>query len=168
MSSATTADRVPTAPADASPGPGARRRAETWVATAGLVLSTVLLGGFTVVMNQVDETAFYATLHPEMQGIGLDLTTAAVPGGAFEAARTLAAWFGLTLMVVLALGTTGIFAAGRRRGRRAAVWIFAATGLACLVGSQMILYPVAFLFFLSAGMSALRTSPRRPSHGSTR
>lgn len=167
MSSATTADRVPAAPADALV-PGTRRRAETWVATAGLVLSTVLLGGFTVVMNRVDETAFYARLHPEMQGIGLDLTAAAVPGGAFEAARTLAAWFGLTLMVVLALGATGIFAAGRRRGRRAATWIFTVTGLVCLLGSQLILYPVAFLFFLSAGMTALRTSPRRPSHGSTR
>ena len=35
------------------------------------------------------------------------------------------------------------------------VWALAA-GLACLLGSQLILFPVAFVFFVAAGLFALR------------
>ncbi|MBA4866745.1 hypothetical protein H1V43_36720 [Streptomyces sp. PSKA54] len=155
--------------APAPAGVTLRRTAEVWVAGAGLVLSTLFLGAFTLVMNRLDEAEFSATLYPEMQRIGLDLTAGgAVAGDAYDAARTLAAWFGLTLMAVLFSGITGIFVARRRPGRRTAGWFFAATGLVCLVGSQLVLYPVAFLFFVSAGLFALRRSDRRPDVGSTR
>jgi hypothetical protein len=144
-----------------------RRTAEVGVAGAGMVLSALFLGAFTLVVNRMDEGEFATTLHPEMQRIGLDLTAAGAAGDAYDAARTLAAWFGCTLMVVLLLGITGIFVARRRPGRRTTGWFFAAAGLVCLVGSQLILYPVAFLFFAGAGMFALRRPDRRPDLGST-
>jgi hypothetical protein len=144
------------------------RTAEVWLAGIGMVLSTLFLGAFTLVMNQLDEEGFLATLYPEMQRAGLDLTAGGATGGAYDAARTLAAWFGLTLMVVLLLGITGIFVARRRPGRRTGGAFFAAAGLVCLVGSQLVLYPVAFLYFVSAGMFALRRPDRQPDLGSTR
>lgn len=157
---ATATERV-TAPAE----PALRRTVEVWSAVAGMALSTVFLGAFTVVMNRLDRAEFAATLYPEMQRIGLDLTASGVAGDPYDAARTLAAWFGFTLMVVLLLGITGIFVARRRPGRRSTGWFFATAGLVCLVGSQLVLYPVAFLFFAGAGLFALRRPDRRPDRG---
>lgn len=148
--------------------PALRRTAETWLAGAGMALSTVFLGAFALVMNRIDEAEFVTTLHPEMQRIGMDLTASGVAGDPYDAARTLAAWFGFTLMAVLLVGITGIFVARRRPGRRTTGWFFAIAGLVCLVGSQLVLYPVAFLFFVSAGLFALRRPDRRPDPGSTR
>jgi hypothetical protein len=132
-----------------------------------MALSTVFLGAFTLVMNRLDEEEFATTLHPEMQRTGMDLTASGVAGDPYDAARTLAAWFGFTLMAVLLVGITGIFVARRRPRRRSTGWFFAIAGLVCLVGSQLVLYPVAFLFFVSAGLFALRRPDRRPDPGST-
>jgi hypothetical protein len=143
-----------------------RRRVEAGLAVAGMILSTVLLGGFTLVMNRVDEAEFLDFLYPELRGVGVDLA----PDQAYEAARTLGAWFGFTLMVVLLLGAVGVYVAGRRPARRATGWWFLGAGLVLLVGSQLLLYPIAFLFFLSAGLFALRKPEHLPDpeHGSTR
>lgn len=179
MASATATDRtgagartgVAEGAATSPPAPAPGRTAEVWLAGVGMVLSTVFLGAYTVVMNRLDRAEFATTLYPEMQRIGLDLTASGVAADPYDAARTLAAWFGVTLMVVLLLGVTGIFVAGRRPGRRATGWFFAIAGLVCLVGSQLVLYPVAFLFFVSTGLFALRR-PDRPDRrldpGSTR
>jgi hypothetical protein len=166
MSSVTTAERRATAQASAR-ATSRRAPAEVWAAALGLVLSTVFLGGFAVVMNRLDAGTFATDLYPEMQRAGLDLATGGGAAGAYEAACTLAAWFSLTLMAVLALGAVGIVAARHRRGYRTPVWVFAAAGLVCLLGSQLILYPVAFLFFVGAGLSALRRARRQPDPGST-
>jgi hypothetical protein len=161
-----------TEPAAAPAEPVLRRTVEVWSAVAGMALSTVFLGAFTVVMNRLDREEFATTLYPEMRRVGLDLTASGVAGDPYAAARTLAAWFGCTLMVVLLAGITGIFVARRRPGRRSTGWFFAVAGLVCLVGSQLVLYPVAFLFFASAGLFALRRPDwrpdRRPDPGSTR
>ncbi|MFD2027857.1 hypothetical protein [Promicromonospora aerolata] len=169
----TTTDRVTARPVPARSAPAVaesspRRTVEIWAAGTGMVLSTLFLGAFTLVLNRIGEAEFASTLYPEMQRIGLDLTAGGVPGDAYDAARALAAWFGCTLMAVLLLGVVGIFVARRRPGSRTAGWFFAATGLVCLVGSQLVLYPVAFLFFVSAAMFALRRPDPRPDPGSTR
>jgi hypothetical protein len=166
--SATVTERAPAGASSDLAVPAMRRAVEVWVAGAGMVLSTLFLGAFTLVVNRLDEGEFSATLYPEMRRVGLDLTAGGTAGDAYDAARTLAAWFGVTLMVVLLLGITGVFVARRRPGRRTAGWFFAATGLVCLVGSQLVLYPVAFLFFVSAGMFALRRPGERPDVGRTR
>ena len=171
MVSTAAPDRISAGPGRARPAqaePAVRRTAEVWVAVAGMILSALFLGAFTLVLNRLDADEFSTTLYPEMQRIGLDLTAGGVASDAYDAARTLAAWFGFTLMVVLLLGIAGIYVARRRPRRRTTGWFFAAMGLVCLVGSQLILYPVAFLFFVSAGMFALRRPEPPPDPGSTR
>lgn len=157
---------TPAVPADvvgtgAAPLP--RRRAEVGLALAGLAVGGVILGGFSLVMNRIDERDFRETLYPEMEAAGFDLSVAGDP---YEVARTFGAWFGLTLLVLLAVCAVGILLARRRPRRRSTGWVFAAAGLVCLVGSQFVLYPVAFLFFLGAGLFALRRIDPLPA-GST-
>ncbi|MBL0887559.1 hypothetical protein [Myceligenerans indicum] len=147
-----------TAAEPAPPG----RSAEVWITVCGMVLSGVFLGGFSVVVNGIDRSAFDGALGPVLRDAGLDLSAAGDP---YTAARTLGAWFGFTLLGVLALGTAGIFAARRAPGRRATGWLLAAAGLVCLVGSQLILYPVAFLFFAGAGLFVSRRGDRSTDVG---
>src|SRR5699024_10909921 len=73
---------------------------------------------------------------------------------AFEAGRTLGAWFGFTLLLVLVLAAVAILALRRRPWRRrTALWLLAA-GLVCLLCSQLIAYPIAFFF--CAGLLVVR------------
>ncbi|SKC38587.1 hypothetical protein [Krasilnikoviella flava] len=132
--------------------PTIRRTAETWLAVVGMVASAVFLGGFALVMNRTDEQAFLDTLYPAMTDAGVAVASA----DAYDAARTLAAWFGLTLVVVLLVSAAGIYVARRRPVRRSTGWWFLGAGLVCLFGSQLVLYPIAFLFFVAAGLFALR------------
>lgn len=128
------------------------RRAEIWCAAIGMVASTVFLGGFTLVMNTLDEQSFAESGLGDVLGMGAQVSATE----SYQLAATLAAWFGFTVLVVLLLGVVGIIAARRRPQQRRHGWWFAAAGLACLLGSQLILYPVAFAFFLAAGLFALR------------
>lgn len=135
------------------------RTAEQVLAMLGMVASAVLLGGFTLVMNGLDEASFTASGVSDL--LGLAEVGAA---DAYHAASTLAAWFGFTLMAVLLLAAVGLMAARSRPWRRRTGWWFVVAGLACLFGSQLIAYPVAFIFFLTAGLFALRpVEPRSTS-----
>lgn len=130
----------------------ARRRAETWLAVIGMALSTVFLGGFTLVMNTFDEESFTESGLGDLLGLGEGVSGAE----AYRLAATLSSWFGFTVLLVLVLAVIGILATRSRPALRRHGWWFAAAGLACLLGSQLILYPVAFAFFVSAGLFALR------------
>ncbi|MCK9794747.1 hypothetical protein M1843_13420 [Isoptericola sp. 4D.3] len=150
--SASTREDVRAVTPDAGPAPTIRRTAETCLAVAGMVASAIFLGGYALVLNRVDEQTFLDDLYPAMADAGIAVASA----DAYDAARTLAAWFGLTLVAVLLVAAAGIYVAHRRPARRTTGWWFLAAGLACLFGSQLVLYPIAFLFFLSAGLFALR------------
>lgn len=139
-----------------APPPQISRRAEVWCAAVGMVAATALLGGFTLVMNGLDEQTFATSGMPELLGLG-ELNDAQ----AYNLASTLAAWFGFTLVAVLLLAAVGVLVARGRPWRRTAGWWFLAAGLVCLFGSQMILYPVAFIFFVCAGLFALRRIEHR-------
>jgi len=132
--------------------PAVPRRAEQWSAVIGMAASTVFLGGFSLVINSFDESSFIASGLAGPLGLQESVTS----GRAYELAATLGAWFGVTLLVVLLLAVVGILATRSRPQQRRHGWWFAAAGLACLLGSQLILYPVAFAFFVSAGLFAVR------------
>jgi len=129
------------------------RRPEKWISGIGLALAGLLQGGFTLTVNSSSEAEFTEKILPAMQAAGM--TPA---GDAYEGARTLAAWFGFSLLIVFALCAVGLFVASRRPERRSTGWWFAGAGLICLVGTQFVLYPVAFFFFLAAAMFAVRST----------
>ena len=135
--------------------PQIRRTAEQWLVGIGMAVSFVAMGGFVLAMNRIDDVTFEQVVMPALVG-----AEAGVP--VVEArllADTLAAWFGVTLVAVLLLSVIALFLARRRPWRRGAGWWAAAAGLACLLGSQLILFPVALLFFVAAGFFALRPVP---------
>lgn len=137
--------------------PVVSRKVELWLLSIGAFLAALFLGGFTAAMNQVDEATFERVIKPTLAASNPDASTAEL----FEMAKTLGAWFGFSLILVLLLSAAGFFIARRRPElKRAGVWV-AAAGLACLLGSQLILFPIAFLFFVSAGFFALRPVPVR-------
>jgi len=142
------------------PPPRVRRTLELWLVGIGMALSLVGLGGFTLVMNQADQATFESVIMPALTG-----TDPGIPSAeAYQLGRTLAAWFGVTLIVLLLLSVIGLFFTRRRPWRRSSGWWFLAAGLVCLLGSQLILFPVAFVFFVAAGCFALRpTSDGSPS-----
>lgn len=145
-----------TLPVQAPPQIG--RGWELGLTILGMVATIATLGSYTAVVNQMDEATFTSSVRPILfPQAGADLTDAA----AYEIGRTLAAWFGFTLVAVLVLAAIGIFKMRRRPWRRSTGWWLAAAGLVCLVGSQLIFYPVAFPFFLAAGLFAARSIPDR-------
>lgn len=151
-------------PLDAEDHPATRqtRLLEKVVAAVGVVLSVVSLGGFSRVMGSVDLVGFTETLYPGLLAATGASAAQMPPEEAFETLRTMGAWFGFTLLAVLLLSAVGYYVAHRHPNRRVAGWWFLAAGMACLIGSQLVLFPVAFPFFLTAGLFALRPS----RHGS--
>lgn len=128
------------------------RRLEIIIALLGAIFTFILLGGFAVVIAQMNEAEFLAGLYPAMQEIGMQVPQ----DEAYVVAKTLAAWFGFTVFFTLILTAIGVFFARLpKRWRRSGV-IFAITGVVCLIGSQLIAYPVAFFFFLAAALMFLR------------
>lgn len=129
------------------------RRPEKWISGIGLALAGLLQGGFTLTVNASSEAEFTEKILPALQAAGINPT-----GDAYEGARTLAGWFGFSLIIMLALCAVGFFIASRRPERRSTGWWFAGAGLACLVGTQFVLYPIAFFFFLTAALFAVRST----------
>ena len=141
------------------PPPSIRRTVELWLTGVGAVLATLFLGGFALVVNRLDEVAFAEVVQPVLLS-GADQLS---PAEAFEAGRTLSAWFGLTLLLVLVLAAVAVLLTRSRPWRRTPGWWLLAAGAVCLWGSQLIAYPIAFFFFLGAGLFAARPVRDRSS-----
>src|SRR5699024_6931545 len=142
------------------PPPRVRRTLELWLVGIGMALSLVGLGGFTLGMNQADQPTFESVIMPALTGTDPGMPSAE----AYQLGRTLAAWFGVTLIVLLLLSVIGLFFTRRRPWRRSWRARLLAAGIVCLLGSQLILSPVAFVFFVAAGCCALRPiSEGRPA-----
>lgn len=129
------------------------RRWEMWTAGIGLAVSGALQGGFVLAVTRSDADTIDSTIVPAMRAAGIPLAGV----DAHVALNTLAGWFGFSLMAMALLCAVGFFLASRRPRRRSTGWWFLAAGLCCLLGTQLVLYPVAFLFFFAAGLFALRT-----------
>src|SRR5699024_2147062 len=98
--------------------PATSRRAERRLAGIGGGRAPVCLGGCAVVVNRIAEATYLEVARPVLLG-GSDHLSAAE---AFEAGRTRSAWFGFTLLLVLALAAVAILSLRRRAWRRRTAW----------------------------------------------
>ncbi|QDE33844.1 hypothetical protein FIV50_03010 [Microbacterium foliorum] len=139
--------------------PPFRRRAELIIAGIGMAACAVLQGGFALVITRSDDATLESTIVPALRAAGLDLADA----DAHVVLNTMAAWFGFSFIIVALCTAIGFFFARLRPRRRATGLFFLAAGLACLFGTQFVLYPVAFFFLVSAALFAVRTATPRSS-----
>ncbi len=139
--------------------PPFRRRAELIIAGIGMAACAVLQGGFALVITRSDDATLESTIVPALRAAGLDLADA----DAHVVLNTMAAWFGFSFIAVALCTAIGFFFARLRPRRRATGFCFLAAGLACLFGTQFVLYPVAFFFLVSAALFAVRTATPRSS-----
>lgn len=128
------------------------RRPEKIIAIIGAVLVVILLGGFSLTIMNMDEIAYQDVIVPIFVDTIPDVGT--VDG--YESIRTLAAWFGVTAFLTAGLTALGnLFVSHNKHPKRAALF-YGATGLIVLLGSQLIAYPLAFIFFVVMGMCLIR------------
>lgn len=128
------------------------RRPEKIIAIIGTILVLLFLGGFSLTIFGMDEATFNEVVVP--------IFKETIPGmdaqDGFESMRTLAAWFGVTAFLTLVLVSLGnLFVSHNKYPRRAAIF-YGASGVIVLLGSQLVAYHFAFLFFVTMGMCLLR------------
>jgi len=125
---------------------------EQWLGWIGIGLSLIFLGGFTLVINQMSINQF-STLFAEIFPAVFDQMT---NEEAFLQFKTLGAWFGFTLLIVIVLVVAANFLIAYRNYRKAAAAVLVVAGLVCLIGTQYLAFPIAFLFFVAAALSLIR------------
>lgn len=128
------------------------RKLEATIGLIGAILVLIFLGGFAVTMFRVNMGDFQTVIAPIFEGAIPDIHSAA----GFESMKTLGAWFSVTAFLTLILTALGnFFVSGNKFPKRAAA-AYVGSGLVVLLGSQLIAYPLAFIFFVAAAFSLLR------------
>lgn len=128
------------------------RRLEKNIALVGALLVLVFLGGFSLTIMNIEQASYQEVIVPFFEGSMPDIASEE----GFEAMRTLAAWFGVTAFLTLILvAVANLFVSNNKHPKRAAIF-YGLTGLLVLFGSQLIAYPLAFIFFVVMGLCLLR------------
>jgi phosphoglycerol transferase MdoB-like AlkP superfamily enzyme len=129
-----------------------KRKWEVMIGIAGVILCVIFLGGFSLTMTSMEESIYETTVFPILQaGVSEEYVSES-----FEAVKALAIWFGVTLLLVFILVALATLSIWRNKSpkRGAVLYIFA--GLATLLGTQFIAFPLAFLFFIAAALCLYR------------
>jgi hypothetical protein len=134
-----------------------QRKWETMIGMAGALLCLIFLGGFSVTILTMDVKTFEETVYPVLQA---DAAKSRITES-FEAAKTLAVWFGVTMLAVLVLSAIATLFIRKNKNPKAAAVFYTLAGLTALAGTQMIAFPLAFLFFLTAALSLFRKIQRK-------
>ena len=137
-----------------------RRRIELIIAGIGLAASAVLQGGFAFVIIRSDDETLQTAVLPALREAGIERVGCRRPGRRSTpsprgSASRSSSW---RCSARSDSSSPCIAPAGVRH-----CWWFVGAGVACLLGTQLVLYPVAFLFFLSAALFAVRTPAPRSS-----
>lgn len=128
------------------------RRLEKNIALIGAVLVLIFLGGFSITIMNIDQANYQSVIVPIFEESMPNVSTAE----GLEGMQTLAAWFGATAFLTLILvAVANLFVTNNKYPKRAAVF-YGLTGLLVLFGSQLIAYPLAFIFFVVMGFCLLR------------
>ncbi|PAE35554.1 DUF4064 domain-containing protein [Bacillus sp. 7884-1] len=129
-----------------------KRKWEVMIGIAGVILCVIFLGGFSLTMTSMEESIYETTVFPILQeGVSEEYVSES-----FEAVKALAIWFGVTLIIVFILVALATLSIWRNKylKRGAVLYIFA--GLATLIGTQFIAFPLAFLFFIASALCLFR------------
>ncbi len=129
-----------------------KRKWEVIIGLAGVILCVILLGGFSLTITSMEEKAFAETVFPILQ----ENVSENYISESFEAVKTLAVWFGVTLLIVLVMALPATVFIWRDRYPKWAAFLYLAAGLATLIGTQLIAFPLAFLFFIAACLCLFR------------
>lgn len=122
-----------------------------WSGWIGMVLALVLMGGFSLAINQMTVQQFEEIFQRAFPTILNQMTAEA----ALAQFQTLGAWFGFTLLTLLILVSVATMLVRYRNYRKQSCATYFLTGVVTLIGSQMISFPIAFCFFLAAGFCFL-------------
>lgn len=120
------------------------RRLEKVLGIGGALLVLLMLGGFSLTVNAMDSSSFQEVIAPVLGNAMPDATTE--QGLLFI--KTLGAWFGFTAFTVVGLTALATFFVSKGKYVRRAALFYGLAGLVTLLGSQLIAYPLAFLFFV--------------------
>lgn len=118
-----------------------------WSGWIGMFLALVLMGGFSLAINQMTVQQFEEIFQRAFPTLLNQMTAEA----ALAQFQTLGAWFGFTLLALLILVSVATMLVRYRNYRKQSCAIYFLTGVVTLIGSQMIAFPIAFCFFLAAG-----------------
>ncbi|WP_291292126.1 DUF4064 domain-containing protein [Enterococcus sp.] len=132
-----------------------KRNIELLFGWIGGALAVVFLGGYTLIINQISLADFKQLFTPVFPSImtGMPLTEA------LELFKSLGAWFGFTLLLVLVLIAAASLLLTYRNYRKKAGTLYLIAGICCLIGSQLLAFPIAFFFLIAGGLCFFR----RPS-----
>jgi phosphoglycerol transferase MdoB-like AlkP superfamily enzyme len=129
-----------------------KRKWEVIIGIAGVILCVIFLGGFSLTITSMEESTYKTTVFPILQeGVSEEYVSES-----FEAVKALALWFGVTLLIVFILVALAALAIWRNKYPKRGAVLFIFAGLATLIGTQFIAFPIAFLFFTAAGLCILR------------
>ncbi|MEH7493542.1 DUF4064 domain-containing protein [Neobacillus niacini] len=129
-----------------------KRKWEVIIGIAGVILGVIFLGGFSLTITSMEESTYATTVFPILQeGVSEEYISES-----FEAMKALAIWFGVTLLIVVILVALAALSIWRNRYPKRGGVLFTFAGLATLIGTQFIAFPIAFLFFIAAGLCLFR------------
>jgi phosphoglycerol transferase MdoB-like AlkP superfamily enzyme len=129
-----------------------KRKWEVIIGIAGVILCVIFLGGFSLTITSMEESTYQTTVFPILQeGVSKEYVSES-----FEAMKALAIWFGVALLIVVIFVALAILSIWRNKYLKRGAVLFIFAGLATLFGTQFIAFPIAFLFFTTAGLCLLR------------
>lgn len=128
------------------------RRIEKIIGYIGIALTLFFLGGISLVIMNMELVDYQAIIVPIFETTAPEFATDV----GYEMMRSLSAWFGVTAFVHLFSSVLGIYLISKNRNPKIAGVCFTITGLIVLFGSQLIAYPLAFIFFIAAAFCFLR------------
>lgn len=128
------------------------RKLEIIIGYVGAALCLVFLGGFTVITNVMTETDYQKIFQPIFNKGLVGLSDQA----GMTLFQTLGSWFGITLIAVLIIVAIANLLLRHHHRIKIAGLLYLFAGLITLFGSQLLAYPLAFIFFVVSGLCFLR------------
>lgn len=128
------------------------RRLELIIGYIGAAIVVLFMGGFAVVMNMLTKHEYQTVVYPVFEKYLNEISTQK----GLTLFKTLGAWFGFTVIAVLILVAIASMLLRAHKRIYLAASLYFVAGLATLFGSQMIAYPIAFIFFVVAALCFLR------------